>query len=761
MHNETLTPELEALLIENRFNDPFTAAAFADLRSVLRHTPLARGATLLRQGDPDRDVYLILRGRLGVRAEHANGTSTLVDEVGPGSLVGEMALLTGQPRTATVFAVEDSDLARVSREDFERLALRHPEALNEFLRRIVPRMRGTQLAHLLTEVFGALERDVLADIAAQLEWVQLRSGERLFAEGDAGDDVYLVSHGRLRVSVADSDGSERVLEEVGRGGTIGDIALLTGEPRAATVHAVRDTYLLRLTRTAYDALLVRHPLAMMEIARRAVTRLRHASRRHMEDTSRPVTFALIGAGPDVPLAAFGERLAQTLAAFGRTQKLDAAEVDRLLAKPGIAQSGDDNVVHESLNQWLGAQESGHAAVVFVADAQVSPWTRRCLMHADRVLIVGRAGADAAPGPVERAFHALGLKTRAELVLLHPDATERPTGTLAWLEQRNVVTHHHVRLGNDRDLRRVARRASGRAVGLVLGGGGARGFAHIGALRALEEAGIEIDMVGGTSIGALISAAYAAGISVAAMRGLAETFASPKKLLDRTLPVVALMVGRKVTTFYRKLFGDLLIEDLWTPCFGVSSGLSRARAVVQRRGLVWRIVRASTALPAIFPPLLDDDGEVLVDGCVMNNMPLDVMRAQCEGGTVLGVNPMPTRDKQKNYNFGPSISGWRALLARFGIMSAGMRAPLIIGSVMRATEINSANRMRQVPFRQLADLLVEPAVEAYAILAFEQYAPIIDIGYEATKAQVASWQAPGGQDNGNARTQAAARRTAPA
>jgi NTE family protein/lysophospholipid hydrolase len=740
MHNATLTPELEALLIENRFHDPFTAAAFADLRSVLRHTPLARGATLLRQGDPDRDVYLILRGRLGVQAEHANGTSTLVDEVGPGSLVGEMALLTGQPRTATVFAVEDSDLARVSREDFERLALRHPEALNEFLRRIVPRMRGTQLAHLLTEVFGALERDVLADIAAQLEWVQLRSGERLFGEGDAGDDVYLVSHGRLRVSVADGDGSERVLEEVGRGGTIGDIALLTGEPRAATVHAVRDTYLLRLTRAAYDALLVRHPLAMMEIARRAVTRLRHASRRHMEDTSRPVTFALIGAGPDVPLSAFGERLAQTLAAFGRTQKLDAAEVDRLLAKPGIAQSGDDNVVHESLNQWLGAQESGHAAVVFVADEQVSPWTRRCLMHADRVLIVGRAGADAAPGPVERAFHALGLKTRAELVLLHPDATERPTGTLAWLEQRDVVTHHHVRLGNDRDLRRVARRASGRAVGLVLGGGGARGFAHIGALRALEESGIEIDMVGGTSSGALISAAYAADISVAAMRELAETFASPKKLLDRTLPVVALMVGRKVTTFYRKVFGDLLIEDLWTPCFGVSSGLSRARAVVQRRGPVWRIVRASTALPAIFPPLLDDDGEVLVDGCVMNNMPLDVMRAQCEGGTVLGVNPMPTRDKEKSYSFGPSISGWRALLARFGIMSAGMRAPLIIGSVMRATEINSANRMRQVPFRQLADLLVEPAVEAYAILAFEQYAPIIDIGYAATKAQVASWQA---------------------
>ena len=739
MHNATLTPELEALLVEHRFHDPFTAAVFADLRRVLRHAPIERGTLLLRQGDPDRDVYLILRGRLGVRAEHADGTSTFLDEVGPGGIVGEMALLTGQPRTATVFAVETSDLARVSREDFEALAAKHPEALNEFLRRIVPRMRGTQLVHLLTEIFGRLDRAVMADLAAQLEWVQLQSGGTLFREGDRGDDVFLVSHGRLRVVVADGEGGERVLEEIGRGGTVGDIALLTGEPRAATVHAVRDTYLLRLTRAAYDTLLVRHPLAMMEIARRAVSRLRHASRQHMERSSRPVTFAVIPAGTDAAFAAFGDRLAGTLGSFGRTLMLGSADVDRLLAKPGIAQIADNTVAHESLNTWLGTQENGHDAVVYVADAQMSAWTHRCLMHADRVLIVGRAGADPAPGPVERAFRELGLKTRAELVLIHPDGTERPTGTLAWLAARDVHTHHHVRIGNDRDLRRAARRVSGRAVGLVLGGGGARGFAHIGALQALEEAGVEIDVVGGTSIGALIAAAVATGMPVAEMRRLAETFASPKKLLDRTLPVVALMAGRKVTNLYREFFRELLIEDLWTPFFGVSSGLSRAKAIVHRTGTLWKVVRASTAIPAIFPPMLDDDGEVLVDGCVMNNMPLDVMRAQCEGGTVLGINPMPTRDKLKSYSFGPSISGWRALLARFGIMTAGMRAPLIIGSVMRATEINSANRMRQPPFRALADVLIEPALETYAILAFEQYAPIIDIGYHATKAEVAAWQ----------------------
>jgi NTE family protein/lysophospholipid hydrolase len=368
--------------------------------------------------------------------------------------------------------------------------------LNEFLRRIVPRMRGIQLVHLVTEIFGRLDREALAHIAAQLEWVVLPSGATLFREGDSGDDIYLVSHGRLRVVAGDGEGGERVLEEIGRGGTVGDIALLTGEPRAASVHAVRDTYLLRLSRSAFDTLLERHPVAMLKIAEKAVLRLRHASRQHMENSSRPVTYAVIPAGADVPFAAFGDRLAATLGTFGPTLKLGAADVDRLLARPGIAQTADDTAIHESLNAWLGTQENGHDAVVYVADEIWSSWTRRCLMHADRVLIVGRGGADPAPGPVERAFHDLGLKTRADLVLIHADDTERPSGTLPWLEARHVATHHHVRMGNNRDLRRVARRVSGRTVGLVLGGGGARGFAHIGALRALEEAGVEIDVVGG-------------------------------------------------------------------------------------------------------------------------------------------------------------------------------------------------------------------------------------------------------------------------
>jgi len=374
------------------------------------------------------------------------------------------------------------------------------------------------------------------------------------------------------------------------------------------------------------------------------------------------------------------------------------------------------------------------------DASWTPWTRRCALQGDRIIIVARATGSPVPGECERELRKLQLKRRVELVLLHDESTRRPTGTRAWLSDREVAAHHHVRLGRASDVHRVARHLGGRATGLVLGGGGARGFAHIGVLHALREANIEIDMIGGTSIGALIGGCVAHGLTPEDMRRLAQTFASPRKLLDRTLPIAALMAGAKVTALYQRIFDETVIEDLWTPYFAVSSGLSSATAIIHRRGSLWRAVRASTALPAIFPPLLGENDEVHVDGGVMNNMPLDVMRDFCEGGTVIGVNPMPVRDRVRAYSFGPSVSGWHALAGRLGLFRSRVRAPSILGSVMRATEINSAQRMRQPAFRELADLLIEPDVGEFPILAFDRYAEIIDAGYRAAVQAIQAWQA---------------------
>jgi NTE family protein/lysophospholipid hydrolase len=738
-----LDPTHRALLEARHLRPPFPQEAAQELLGVLEQVQLQAGETLLRQNDPGDAMYLVLNGRVSVRVEHADGTTSGVDEVGPGGVVGELALVTGQPRNATVVALESTEAARLARTDFDRLSERHPEALNTFMRRVLPRLRRTQLIHVLNALFGELDASALQDLEAALEWVEVAGGQTLFHQGDRSDDLYIVVNGRLRITVQNGDlaGEGRVLEEPGPGMAVGEIALLTREPRAATITAVRDSDLLRLRREAFDALLERHPRAMMQIVRAAATRLRQTAL-NLRREPGPTTYVLVAASPGVPLGDLAGRLCEALEPAGRALALASADVDRLLGRPGIAQSASEGVIHEALVSWISTQERTHRHLVLIADDGDSPWTRRCMRHADRVVLVARADAAPACSSLESLPARMRINARTELVLIHRDETARPEQTHAWLAGRTLARHHHVRLGNAADVRKLARRLSGRAIGLVLGGGGARGFAHIGALRAFSEAGIEFDLVGGSSIGSVIAGAFALGLSARDMESLAQTFASRKAILDRTLPIVALMEGRKVTALYQRVYGEAMIEDLWTPFFAVSSGLSRAEAVVHTRGPLWRAARASTAVPAIFPPILDDDSEVLVDGNVMNNMPLDVMRGWCESGTVIGINPMPTHTKERSYNFGASVSGWEALKSRLRFPGAKTRAPSLFGAVMRATELNSASRMRQPAFRAHADLLIEPPVADFPIMEYGEYAKIIEVGYEATRDAIAGWRADG-------------------
>ncbi|MBK9941152.1 MAG: patatin-like phospholipase family protein [Kouleothrix sp.] len=588
-------------------------------------------------------------------------------------------------------------------------------------------------AHAL---FAGLDQPTLAVLLPELELIELPAGAALFAEGDPGDALYLVVSGRLRVARA-APGGEHAVREIGRGELVGEFALLTGEPRSATVRAVRDSNLVRLSQALFERLLQRYPQAMTQIARSIVQRVRGLERGAPAGAAASV-FAILPAG-DVPLATFAHDLAEALAAFGPTLHLSSAQCEQLFGEPGIAQIDDDHPRNSALVGWLSEQETHYRQIVYLADHTWTPWTRRCLRQADRLLLVGQAAADPAPTRLELAARAAGVQARAELVLLHPAGARAAGNTQAWLTPRGTQAHHHVRLGSSDDLARLVRRLTGRAIGVVLGGGGARGTAHIGALRALDEAGLRADFIGGTSIGALIGALYASGHSHAELAALAAEFSSRRKLLDFTLPFTAFNATRKLTAVYRELFGELRIEDLWRRFFCISSNLTRAEPVVHEHGPLWAAVRASTAIPVIFAPLLHTNGDVLVDGGILNNFPIDVMRTHCEAGLVIGIDVAPPTDKVRDYQFGPSVSGWQQLWARLSPFGRKARAPLLFESLVRTIEINSAHRVRSPAFRRFADLLIQMPDRQFGRLAFDIYPEMIEMGYRETVRQIAEWR----------------------
>jgi NTE family protein/lysophospholipid hydrolase len=390
-----------------------------------------------------------------------------------------------------------------------------------------------------------------------------------------------------------------------------------------------------------------------------------------------------------------------------------------------------------LAAWLRRQEQSHCYVIYEADNGWTPWTERCLRMADRVLLVGRGEQAPVPTELDEPLARHSDSTITELVLLQPDHLSRPSGTAAWLARYTASGHHHIRLGRAVDFEIFVRRVSGRGLGLVLGGGGARGFAHIGVFKALRECGVAVDLVGGTSMGAILSATFAMGLNYEDSLKLARQLASPLKLFDPTVPVVSFFASDKVTQVLRRIYGDTQIEDLWMPCFCVSSNLTHAIAMVHRRGPLWQAVRASMAIPGVFSPILAD-GDLLVDGCVLNNLPIDIMQRLNHNGPIIAVNVFPDVDLLRDYRFGPSISGWQALAGKLNPLRRKDRsAPLIFESLVRVLALNDVHQAKTK--RGFADVYIRPPVEQFNILDFGAYQQIADIGYRSAMEALGDWE----------------------
>lgn len=741
------TPEAHdplALISANTLFGRLDRTARAEIVDALDVVTVSKGEALFGRGDPGDSLYILDSGLLDVTIPSpSGGDPRVLDRLEPGATVGEMALLTGQPRTADVIAVVDSRLVRLGREGFNRLAERHPAMVEGLAWAITPRIQRTQLAAILYRLLGDVDPAALQMLQSRLHWRRLADGEMLMRQGDPATSMYIVVNGRLQVvreEVADHGLGEhgpleRVLDEVGAGVTIGEAALLNDDVRSATVYAIRDTDVVEMTREVFNDLVRDHPQVMTEIARLILTRLQRTQRIIAAGGPRALTVAILPAGNSPqPLTAVAERLYEELSAVGETALFTSDRLDAAYGRAGASQLPGDHPLSLVVNSWLQQQESQYRHILYVADNEHTPWTQRCISQADRILLVAAADSDPAPSAFELQ---LNPRTRRELVLLYDSAADEPHETVRWLSARRLTAHHHIRETVRDDWQRLTRRLTNRAVGVVLSGGSARGMAHIGVIRAMEEFGLPVDYIGGTSMGAMIGAAWATGLTTDDGLRLAERMANPATLLDRTFPYTSVMASRKVTAVLRELYGERHIEDLWRPFYCISTNLTTASPVVHERGLLWRAVRASTALPGVFSPILSEEGHLLVDGGVMNNFPVDVMASRLDCGLIVGINVSPTSQPETAYTFGESVSGWEVLARRANPFSDDRPVPSLVGIMLRTMEVNSL--YHRTTAERLADILIEPDVRDIGGLDFTAYPLLIERGYEAGRAELDRWQ----------------------
>lgn len=541
-----------------------------------------------------------------------------------------------------------------------------------------------------------------------LSWFALAGGQTLYSAGDPSDQLYMLCEGRLGVFHREQGQAPQFLGVIRPGEPVGEMALIAGAPHSADVVALRDSELLALPREAFLRAAEDDGAVMIELARLMILRARQAASR--APMGEPSVFGFIAGPATAPIRPLVEQV-----------KVEIVRLGYSVLTAGL-EAADEGA------GWFTRGERDHDFVFYVAEPGDGPgWRQMVGRQADRLVQVDR-GERRPPPQALAAAEAGPLRAQnlVDLVLLQPRDAVAPVGTEAWMAAVKPARVFHLRDGRDEDVARLARIVAGQSVGLVLSGGGARAYAHIGAVKALRARGVPIDFVCGVSMGAIIAAGVAMGWDDAEMEArIRDAFVASNPLDDIALPLIAMTRGRKVATRLSRHFGDTEIADLWLPFFCLSSNLTTGAYQLHQRGRVREALRASIALPGVLPPATDGDN-VLVDGAVLKNFPADVMRIS-HLGPIVGVDVGASRSITAADVARPQ-SVWRWLWS-----GQWRKGPPIVSLLMRTATVSS-NRDAALA-REAADLLVTPDVEATEIRDWSAYEPAVDAGYTATLAML--------------------------
>ena len=573
----------------------------------------------------------------------------------------------------------------------------------------------------LCDLFRELsEQDLLALYALMIK-VHINAGETVIKQGEMSDNLHVVLSGKLLAQTSDGN----VVGQINRGQTVGEMGLITQEPRSATVLAVRDCWLLRLDKTDFQQIYEKHPSVLLGITKMIAQRLQKNLNLGQKQYNRDSNIVIFPGHRAVNTALFMQQLS---ASFDKNFSYKILRYSDFSPTSSLADLY--SAIQEVENQF---------DYVFYEIGKNQEWQELCLGRADRILVI----VNAHECPVLDKDVLTGLNQNKKqsnikniLVLLH-EVWAPPSNTSVWLEQMQFVQHHHVCLHQKEHFSRLLRFVNGSAVGLVLSGGGTRGWVHEGVIKHLFEQNISIDACAGTSAGALNAALFLFSRDYQDFEEASRTAFRLLKFNEFTIPLVSLLSSSSLTTLLKTLFGKTEVEDLHKMLFCVAADLLSASEINIHRGPLWRAVRASVAIPGIYPPVYDD-GRILVDGGIVNNLPVDVMRNYFEGfGKIIAVNISEMSEPLVKYNYPLELS-WQWLL-RYKMFSrrAEFELPSITGTLMKGMMLSS--RKRATINQEMSDLCISPVLSGFGFLDSSKKESLIEIGYAAAQTSLQNWR----------------------
>ncbi len=578
------------------------------------------------------------------------------------------------------------------------------------------------------EPFSFMSDACLTKLSRVLEIESRTADSILIEKGENMNDLYILIKGRLYYQVTDTEGNVTFHGELHEGAIIGEMALLSDLPRSANVYTLRDSIILKLSKKNFLKLSRTYPELLNKITQFTIKRLTNSLQGIRAASSRNKSIALI---PIRPIHDFEFQLQEMIFRFSYGEKI-LLLTSSCLDKRKDLLDANGNMSNEGI-LWINQIEKEYSFIFYLADETTTNWTKFCVRQADSIAYLALAEEhDTDLSEVEHFVLDMqrNFIKRNVLLLLHLTANP-PQNTQSWLEKRVVNGHFHVRSNTEEGISRMMRIFTDNTISLVLSGGGARGLAHIGVYRLLEERGIPVDYIAGTSMGAMLAAVFAMGYSSDELLKFVEEHLIKGTKIDFTFPYIAIATGRRATDSLIELYGkDSQIEDLWLNYFCVSTDLISKNLYVHDRGLLWESIRSSISLPFIYPPVSFND-KLLIDGGVLNNIPTDVMRQYSHSSKIIASN-VNNNSLFKSTPIPYSLSGWKLLYNKF--IGKESILPINLGElVLRLLTISSHQNTEKM--MAMADYGITLKVDQYGILDFKKYKEITETGYEQAKAQL--------------------------
>ncbi|MET0081722.1 MAG: patatin-like phospholipase family protein [Sedimenticola sp.] len=570
------------------------------------------------------------------------------------------------------------------------------------------------------DLFRDLDEAFVRSLTDKLEQISLNGGEHLFLEGDDDKSIYIVISGRLCAVRERGEGEKVLVSEIAVGEIIGEMSALSGEPRTVSVIAQRDSHLARLPSEEVNRTLLENPRFLMKLSRVMFRRLRYPTV-NRGPKGNVGSVALVRLDPELDMQRI---LVSFKNAFLKHGPATLFSDEDLRKNKSFSNMSNDHL----LSDWIGKQEDNHGRLLFSITDLTDPLTSSILRQVDRILAV--VDCSFPPGRVpgeNELWDAISHVPfqNIDLVVLHSDRQRLPRGTGQLLAERPVQNHYHVIEDDMEDYDRVVRCITGDAVGLVLGGGGARGFAHVGVVRALREHGIPIDHVIGTSIGGYVAALVAMGWSYEQMVDINQKmFVDSSPTNDYTLPFISLIAGQKTNRRLLSVFKDSGIEDLWIPAGFVSTSLTSTHNVLFQTGPIWKAIRASVSIPGVFPPVIHR-GEVLVDGAVSTNLPVVEARRRFNGRIVtVDVSGHSKLNIEIEDTCDLGIGDY--LADRISRRKGNFRLPSILRILMASAVYSKEQSVLDAAAK--SDLFIQPPLDKYDMFAWRSMSEIVEAGY---------------------------------